>query len=194
LAYVDGQWRDFDTTPATWDQVEEKNASIFEPLSDWCSGLWFKFSAWRWLGKSRLSMYLMWLLVPLMAFLAWRVFWRKKRTQLRDRGESMLSKRKWEGLDSEFYLIEECVHQLGFERGQGETVYDFVNRTGSNGIKGVELEPLKEILALHYRYRFDPQGLSSAERQALRVSVQTWLTAHARPSAPKTCSQTKTGE
>jgi uncharacterized membrane protein YcaP (DUF421 family) len=54
LAYVAGQWRDFDTTLSSWDQVEEKNASIFEPFSDWWSGLWFKFSLWRWLGKSRL--------------------------------------------------------------------------------------------------------------------------------------------
>jgi hypothetical protein len=72
------------------------------------------------------------------------------------------------------------VRELGFERGQGETVYDFVKRTGSNAVKAVDLEPLKEILALHYRYRFDPQGLSSVERRALSVNVQNWLTAQAR--------------
>jgi hypothetical protein len=144
--------------------------------------LWFKFSLWRWLEKSRLPTYLIWLLLPFIAFLAWRIFWKHKRTQLRDQGESTLPSRKWSGADSEFYLIEDCVRRLGFERGQGETISNFLNRHGNNAVNGVNLEPLAEILALHYRYRFDPEGLLPVERQALRVNVQNWLTAQARRS------------
>ena len=46
------------------------------------------------------------------------------------------------------------------------------------GVKDIEVladpalgeirEPLKELLSLHYRYRFDPQGLSQTDREALR--------------------------
>jgi hypothetical protein len=97
--------------------------------------------------------------------------------------EQTLARRKWIGSDSEFYLIEDCVRRLGFERGQGETISNFLNRTGSNAVNGVDVEPVVEILALHYRYRFDPEGLSPVERQALRVNVQNWLMAHARRAA-----------
>jgi len=38
--------------------------------------------------------------------------------------------------------------------------------------------PLRPLLALHYRYRFDPAGLSSAEREQLRASARAWLAQH----------------
>jgi len=34
---------------------------------------------------------------------------------------------------------------------------------------------LKAILPLHYRYRFEPAGLSAGERQVLTAYVRAWL-------------------
>jgi hypothetical protein len=34
---------------------------------------------------------------------------------------------------------------------------------------------LEELLLLHYRYRFDPQGIQPAERQALRAHARACL-------------------
>jgi hypothetical protein len=42
---------------------------------------------------------------------------------------------------------------------------------------------LDELLALHYRYRFDPAGLDAAERAALETGARAWLAAHPAPSA-----------
>jgi hypothetical protein len=36
-------------------------------------------------------------------------------------------------------------------------------------------EPLRELLRLHYRCRFDPQGLAEADREALRRGARTVL-------------------
>ena len=50
---------------------------------------------------------------------------------------------------------------------------------------GVVLTPLRPLLALHYRYRFDPAGLGGAEREQFRVEAQAWLAAHASaPASP----------
>ena len=40
-------------------------------------------------------------------------------------------------------------------------------------------DSLPGILALHYRYRFDPVGLGAGERAALRSHVEAWLDTHA---------------
>ena len=43
----------------------------------------------------------------------------------------------------------------------------------------ISVGPLQKLLRLHYRYRFDPNGLSALEREALAVEVQRWLQVHA---------------
>jgi hypothetical protein len=50
----------------------------------------------------------------------------------------------------------------------------------------VRVEPLHEIVRLHYRHRFDPRGLPEAERDALRRSAETWIreTADAASALP----------
>jgi hypothetical protein len=39
---------------------------------------------------------------------------------------------------------------------------------------------LQELLRLHYRYRFDPRGLTPADREALRREATTCLAQLAR--------------
>ncbi len=51
LVYVDGMWRDLDTTPASWATAEEEATSFLEPLKDLLSYALFKFSEWRWTEK-----------------------------------------------------------------------------------------------------------------------------------------------
>jgi hypothetical protein len=36
---------------------------------------------------------------------------------------------------------------------------------------------LREIVALHYAYRFDPMGVTGDQRAALRENVDRWLAA-----------------
>jgi hypothetical protein len=44
--------------------------------------------------------------------------------------------------------------------------------------------PMVEILRLHYRYRFDPNGLSAADREALKKQAASCLELLAREEQP----------
>jgi hypothetical protein len=77
-------------------------------------------------------------------------------------------------MDSEFYLIEKSLTELGYRRHTGETLSDWLGRIeGESPEDSTQL--LQSILSLHYRYRFDPKGITSEERAALRSFAESWL-------------------
>jgi len=171
LAYVDGAWRDVDTTPSIWADAERDEASMLEPLRDLWSWGGFLFSRWRWSeGESRVGEYAAWLLIPLVLLLVWRLYSRRRVGRgARGTSESLtLAPRP--GHDSEFYLIERRLDAAGRGRRPSEPALAWIER-----IHATELRP---IVALHYRYRFDPAGLDAPERAALRTSAEAWLSAH----------------
>lgn len=63
--------------------------------------------------------------------------------------------------------------EQGFERHAGETLAGWVARVEPS-LASVA-QTLKPIVSLHYKYRFDPAGLSSAERASLTAAVKSWL-------------------
>ena len=77
------------------------------------------------------------------------------------------------GHDSEFYLIEKRLAELGLSRDAGETLLAWLRRIGEN--KNVSTAGLDGLLSLHYRLRFDPNGIASTERDALSTHVREWL-------------------
>src|SRR5881409_3894478 len=106
LAYVDGAWREVDTTPSLWADTEREEASVFEPLRDLWSWGGFLFSRWRWSeGESGVGDYAAWLLIPLVLLLVWRLYSRRhvRRGNGEIRGSAAAPLRP--GHDSEFYLI-----------------------------------------------------------------------------------------
>jgi len=172
-------WHDLDTTPGDWARTEEQNASFWEPLSDRWSRAWFAFSQWRWYGGAgEWQNWLLLALVGLIALLAWRVLARQRRQ--RKGGEEVTE--EWlhrPGLDSEFYRIESRLDELGLGRRPGEALADWLARI--EPLAKLPVASLRELLALHYRLRFDPQGLKQEERAALRNGVDEWLT-QAKPA------------
>lgn len=166
-------WHDLDTTPGDWARTEEQNASFWEPLSDQWSRAWFAFSQWRWYGGAgEWQNWLLLALVGLIAVLAWRVLARQRRQ--RKGGEEVAE--EWlhrPGLDSEFYRIEAKLDELGLGRRPGEALADWLARI--EPLAQLPVASLRALLALHYRLRFDPQGLNKDEREALRGGVSAWL-------------------
>jgi hypothetical protein len=77
------------------------------------------------------------------------------------------------GQDSEFYEVEKRLAALGLERRDEETLSAWIGRIRSVGATDVAL--LEPALRLHYRLRFDPEGISPSERDSLRDQVQAWL-------------------
>ena len=81
----------------------------------------------------------------------------------------------WPGLDSEFYQLEKLLAARGVPRQPSEAFSGWLERASAEpAINGLRA-PLRELLQLHYRHRFDPQGLSATEREALRRETKVCL-------------------
>ncbi|MFG6097072.1 hypothetical protein SPB21_17550 [Leptothoe sp. ISB3NOV94-8A] len=78
------------------------------------------------------------------------------------------------GIDSEFYQIEHIFKQLKLRRRPAENLQHWLERL-TEKLSVAQVEALKPIIQLHYRYRFDPEGIDAAERNQLRSLSQSWL-------------------
>jgi transglutaminase-like putative cysteine protease len=178
LAWIDGAWREIDTTPPEWRG--DADSSLMRPFTDLWSWLSFGFSRWRWGERDdRLTSSIGWLLVPLLALLGWRLY-RRRRVSATP-APTARAVTPGRGADSEFYLVERRLGALTFARAPGEPLTVWLARIDSAHVPGITVGPLSAVLALHYRYRFDPDGLPAAERQALAASAYGWLAEHEDP-------------
>ncbi|MBI5186742.1 MAG: transglutaminase domain-containing protein [Nitrospinae bacterium] len=176
LAYVNGQWLEVDSTPAVWVQSDRSKGSFMKPISDFASYIYFLFSRWRWgEEESSVKKYLLYLLVPLILVLVWRIYSRTK---------SAAPKRpeveKETGLpspedESGFHRIEKRLMETGMGRMPWETPYNWIKRLEASHIQEISRSSLGPILSLHYRSRFDPVGISRKEEEFLRSRVDAWL-------------------
>lgn len=168
LVWYNGTWHDLDTTPATWIEAENQQASPFQSLSDVWSRIMFEFSRLRY-GKTELRIYILWALLPVLLLLAIQIF-RKRRNRHGNIKEGPVPE-VWPGLDSEFYQLESRLSSLGLPRPVDEPLNSWVVRAArSAGVSG-DGSGFRELLRLHYKYRFDPRGLAPAERAALRSTA-----------------------
>ena len=166
-----GLWQDFDTTPASWVEAEQKQASPFQGLSDFWSRIRFEISKIRW-GQSRLRQYVLWAMGPILALLLWQIIFRSRRHRQRGGSKSTDLATDWPGLDSEFYQLERKLIERGLVRHNGEPLSSWLRRAVRDPALCELRDPLQQLLFLHYRYRFDPQGLSQAERDFLRQQAK----------------------
>ncbi|HEY7840376.1 MAG TPA: transglutaminase domain-containing protein [Gammaproteobacteria bacterium] len=165
LAWLDGRWVAVDTTPAVWAPLESQQASTFEPLFDlWA---WVRFRFARWQSKdvpeegAAANRDLLWLLIPLVGLLAWRLAGKQRLARAGPRRGP--AGPVYPGVDSALYQLVKELEQRGHVRQPGETLAAWLPRCTAAGADS----PVGAALALHYRYRFDPLGLSVAERNAL---------------------------
>ena len=168
-------WEDFDTTPGSWIGIEGKRASFMEWFSDLWSWAGFQISKFRW-GQSNLREYILWALIPvLVALLAQIIFRRGRRRRSQPKTGKSAAAIFWPGLDSEFYLLERKLAARGVARQPSEPLSGWLSRALDDPALADLRTPLRELLRLHYAYRFDPRGLSDAEREALTREAKTCL-------------------
>jgi hypothetical protein len=175
-AYINGGWIDFDTTPPAWGALEADTASWWEGAYDLLSWVVFKFSRWRWSSdEDESSTNLLWLIVPLLAVLLWRLV-RTQRISERLRGERRhLDRRVQPGADSDLYPLLRALERRGIARQPGEPLGRWLKRLARRDDTDGIGEIVAEMLPVHYRYRFDPRGIGTEERAALRRCVRYWL-------------------
>ena len=180
LVYVDGLWISFDTTPGSWLSFENAAAPRWQVLSDLWSWCKFKLSmVWLWLHQSPAFGYLWWLVLPVVLIPARRLF-RKNRFQRAQQrpGSPFAEALEPTGTDSEFYRIEEALSKAGHGRQAAETLRCWIQRLAREHSSLSLQDDLNSILNLHYRYRFDPLGISASDKAALTIGVQNWLQAY----------------
>jgi transglutaminase-like putative cysteine protease len=169
-AFINGRWTEVDSTPPDWEKREKDALPFYQPLADAWQNLTFGFLEWRWLGeRAFFKSVAPWLLLPLAIFLFWRVFGRK----MTRRQKPGAAKRRDQGADSELYLLEKRLKHSGLARQPEETAARWLARVSEE--KPVLNDPLKTLLSVHYKYRFDPLGLSPAERETLRSRARECL-------------------
>lgn len=165
-------WENFDTTPPAWIADAEEQTSPFEFLSDFQSWLEFELLKFFDYSHDNIRDYIFWALIPALAFLLYRIFRGSRRYKKKQEAEE---RTLWPGLDSEFYQLEQRLSRIGFSRTPDEPLSAWLQRaTRDSQLVGLK-HPLENILQLHYRYRFDPHGLTATERKALRQEVETCL-------------------
>lgn len=179
LAYVGGSWRDFDTTPASWEEVEDAQKATIEPLTDLLEWLKYSFYRWRYYAERRMvAKVAAWVAGIVVLWFAWRIFGRKRRAKRKDADEQE-KRPEYGGLDSEFYRIERHFAKAGIPRRVHESLGEWMNRLEIAGQPGIVIEPLRDIINLHYVYRFDPRGISDEQRRQLKTKVNGWLAKNA---------------
>ena len=189
LVWVGGAWRDLDTTPPGWAEMEAASASRWQSLGDLFAWAGHAFDRWRY-GERRpgLAGWIGWLLIPLTVVLVWRLFFRRRtrRAAAARGGEAPVRGRA--GLDSEFYAVEARLAELGLSRRPAEPATAWLKRVADLPPVSASRAELETLVTLHYRHRFDPVGLPEAERARLRAAARAWLEANpdreaARPSS-----------
>ncbi len=168
IAYIDGLWRTVDSTPSQWLAMETERANLWQPLTDWWSNCLFHFRQWQLQQTPQQNAKLELLAALLLAiYLIWRIFSAKQKLNrsTQDKKSAML-KPSCQGLDSEFYLVEQCLQNTALARQHNESIQQWIRR--------LEIPALNRLYKLHYQLRFDPIGLSSEQRQVLRQQASAW--------------------
>ena len=173
-AWVDGAWRDVDTTPPDWFAAESARAPFWSPLLDAWS--WLRFSIAQ--NAADAGTLLGWLAIPIALWIAWRIR-RARRSLVRAQAGAALAAVDPIGGDSEFYQVEQRLAELGYARRDVESLREWLRRIALlPGAQALEQSELTAMVGLHYRYRFDPLGLSALDRAQLRERARDWLARH----------------
>ncbi len=167
-------WQDFDTTPPSWVAAEAKRASPLQALSDLWSWIGFEFSRFRY-GQTHLRQYILWVLAPVLLLLLYQIIFRSQRRRHRRDPNHLGLAALWPGLDSEFYQLEHLLGLRGVVRQAGESLSDWLRCAMADPDLADLRTELHKVLRLHYRYRFDPQGLDETDREALRREAKACL-------------------
>jgi hypothetical protein len=170
IAWVDGAWRVVDTTPPQWVSIEAGEKTFWSHARDIASWLRLRAASAGTGGGVLLPVALI-VMFPFALWLAWRLY--RSHRKLPQKPGRHAPGASFPGADSEFYQIERRAAELGWARHPHETASDWIARLGADA--PLDTQALGEIVALHYRYRFDPAGIDRHGRDQLARAATAWL-------------------
>lgn len=166
--YLDGQWHRLDTTPSVWAPMEAEDRTLLEPLMDLLSWLRYKATGGDIETKTDSNDWMLWLLIPLGAYLAWRFYNKQRVEQQSDSKGSLSLDVKRLGTDSPLYPLLKQLEQEADTRLPGETLIKWIKRI-------LPVEKAKhyfDVINLHNRYRFDPASDKQKDKQFINISIE----------------------
>lgn len=168
LAWVDGGWRDFDPTPPDWGALEAENRPWWGGIQDLLSRLRYLLEGGE-EGEEQGPDYLVWLLMPLVVLVAWRIARRGRSRRRRGRERAVPAV-------TPFTPVETLLARRGAGRRAGETLAEWLERLERQGEPAAT--ELRSSLQLYYRKRFDPAGLDREGERRLDGMLRAWLRRH----------------
>jgi transglutaminase-like putative cysteine protease len=174
LAFVEGRWREVDTTPGVWKERESGRARPWEGLLDLFSDTWFQFALWRQQGGNwQVAVFAAGMVV--LSWMGWRQLRGSRWRRTPVAAASRRAAGNLPGWDSELYPVLQRLEKRRGIREPFETLPAWFRRTeaaaGGPGDPGT----FQEALELHLRLRFDPLGLNPGERERLRTLADALL-------------------
>jgi len=180
-AFVNERWTDVDTTPPSWLEIEERRAPFWQPVNDFVSWGRNAFLEWRiGEGSANPAGRLVWVLLPLLGFMIWRVYASVRGRPAERRGIDAVRGASSPGLDSELFEVERVLAGKGFARRGHEPFGAWIRRLQALPVPPKGVGSLEPLAALHSRHRFDPEGLRPEERTRLRDGARDWLAENRR--------------
>lgn len=164
-------WQEYDTTPAAPEDNSWHPAQSLDDLWAWLKFQWSRL----WSGQFELRKYALWLLLPVLGLSLLQIIFRRQRRARAARPATAVPPPDWPGLDSEFYHLTARLAELGLPRQPDEPLGPWLERVLADPSLVAPRESLQRLLRLHYRFRFDPAGLSPAERAELAREVTQCL-------------------
>ncbi|MCW5623557.1 MAG: transglutaminase domain-containing protein [Burkholderiales bacterium] len=184
LAWIDGGWREIDSTPAGWFDLEAESASVWQDTLDLLSWMHHRWNQWRDRdpGPSE-GVGLGWLaiIVPLAGWLVWSVTRRSRR----DVEERRSASRTPDRLDHAMAPLLARLATLGHARDPSTPLRAW--------LRGLPLDDvamqaaIRRIADEHARLRFDPDAADDAQIDALAVDA-TALSGRLVPSGAAAAS------
>ncbi len=175
-AYVNGEWLNVDNTPSTWYQAESANASIFEPVTDLFSGLYYKYKLWEKNGENEsYQLYIVVLLIVLILIIVVS----RERNNLWLKNKIIIRKDKRKNskkTNLSEQQLESVMSKLVLESGVGRYFYeplrDWQVRYENNSQADDELN---SIISLYYKLRFASGQATETAIAGLSHKVTIWL-------------------
>ncbi len=156
MVWINGAWRDFDPTPPDWAAFEAAERPWWANAGDLLGHIQFLLSGAGQDDRSDRN-WLLFPLVGLIALLIWRVA-RRARRGFRQRAPAPALTQATGALTP----IEHMLAKRGLGRWPNESPREWAARLAHDGEPAAT--ELTSLVDLHYRDRFDPNGLSRTQR------------------------------
>ncbi|MSQ71845.1 MAG: hypothetical protein EXR27_11245 [Betaproteobacteria bacterium] len=167
-AWLEGTWQDIDTTPGSWFEAEQAGEPAWTRIADFWSFVSFatqqRYAA---LSRNEVIAGAVVLALLLSVWLAWRLFSGRETGMRTVAGGDSRVALAMPGADSAFFAVQQRLAARASPCLPSETLLEWLRRIAAQLPREVDRALLAHALELHYRYRFDPQGLAAPERELL---------------------------